>query len=123
ENDYVPGHRDGMSDATIQITKDSLRKFGDYLGHVPTIDDLTDASVRSFMEHRANGRKATTVNREARSILALWNWLWKQSRIPNKPNVPLIQETHSAAPVEMTPWRCEDMRRLLEESEAARGMV
>jgi len=45
---YLP-HKPDTNTQTKKLYRNSFRKFGEFLGHVPTLDDLTDANVGGLM--------------------------------------------------------------------------
>lgn len=70
-----------LSERTVLLMQQTLDRFRDYLGHEPTVDDLTDLAVSGFVRwrskthHRGRLPSAATTRKDLAHITALWNHL------------------------------------------------
>jgi integrase len=71
----------------------TIRSFGRFLGHVATLDDLTDENLGRWMRSiRENGRAARTANGYRSKLIALWSWCAKKRIVENFPTVEKMPE-------------------------------
>ena len=70
-----------LSERTTLLMNQSLDRFQDFLGHEPTVDDLTDLAVSGFVRwrsrtpHRGRLPSAATVRKDMAHLTALWGHL------------------------------------------------
>ena len=90
---YLPEKPEITSPQTISQYGKSLRKFSVFLGHVATLEDLTDKNVGRFLRYRTDsGVKARTANGEAKQIKAIWNWAAKKRLVEQFPTIGKLPE-------------------------------
>jgi integrase len=99
----------------------SLRRFADYLGHEPTLDDLTDDNCTGFILWTVDTEKLTEVsgNQRAKQIRALWNWAAKRRIVEAFPTFQEIAEP------ELVPkaWSPEQLAQLFAACERQTGYI
>lgn len=108
------------SPRTAVLYRLTFARFGDYLGHTPTLADLTDESVCGFLQIRlAQGLAQHTVDKERDKLLALAFFAAKKRAIPEFLDVPAIR------PAAIIPqcWRREHLAMLLAACEQTKGMI
>lgn len=72
EDKYL-AHHPGSNGGTIRLYRIVLKKFGQFLGSRPTLDDLQNDKVGLFLSAELrSGLKPATVKGERAKILALW---------------------------------------------------
>lgn len=74
--------------------------YGRFLGHVPTLDDLTDESVTRWMSKRLqDGLASITVRERAGRLQTLWTWLAKRRVVDAFPTFvkPEAADAHPCA--------------------------
>lgn len=71
--DYTREHL-GIDPKTIEQMEIAISLFEQWLGHSPTLDDLSRDAMLDWMRWLLNGRSPSTVNSKRTSILALWNF-------------------------------------------------
>ena len=106
-----------LSDRTVLMYAESLARFGTFLGHEPTVSDLSDMTVASFVRWRAKhtrgGRpiSSETVTKDRTAIVCLWSWACKKGLHPGG-EWPGLPKRHR---VVRTPdaYTAEDIQRLV----------
>lgn len=117
---YRPLKMLGKSAHTIRLYLQTLARFKDFLGREPTLEDLNDAAVCNFLQHRiTQGRAAHTVDKERDKIIALANYAAKKRHIGEFIDIPTLNPP-SAAP---QCWKQEHVSALLAACEKMTGTV
>jgi site-specific recombinase XerD len=96
-----------------------LNHFGRFLGHEPTLDDLTDELLADFMEWLSEGRAVPTVNKAFSCIAALWRHAADLGLVSNRPTVRPLPEPEN---IPMA-WMVDDLRRLLNACRETPGEI
>jgi len=74
ENEFL-AHKPDTSDRTVKLYDYTIRKFGSWLGRDPTIDDLTNANVGSYLRHlKSLDMAVNSVDKERRQLLSIWRF-------------------------------------------------
>jgi integrase len=80
---YAPLHY--LTDRSISLYCSTLDRYRDFLGHEPTLDDLTDLQAVRFVKWRASTphglkrpSRPATVAKDVTHIRSLWNWAAKK---------------------------------------------
>jgi integrase len=115
---YRPRKLLGKSPRTVDMYLETFDRFGDFLQHAPTLDDLTEEAVCGFLEWRlANGAAHHTTDKEGGKVKALANYAARKRHIPEFLDIPAIN------PPEILPtcWRREEVEKLFRACREARG--
>ena len=107
---YLAEKPEITSAATIAQYGKSLHKFSMFLGHVATLEDLTDKNLGRFLRHRTeSGVKARSANGEAKQIKAIWNWAAKKRLVEQFPTIGKLPEP------EIVPkaWTAEQLSKII----------
>ena len=108
-----------------QYTRDhyykSFRRFAEYLGHEPTLDDLTDDVCTGFILWSVENEKVTevTANQRAKQIRALWNWAAKRRLVEQFPVFQDIAEPEQIPKA----WTPEQLAKLFSTCERQQGWI
>lgn len=71
----------------------AIRELGAIVGHVPTIDDLTDGNLAEVARRKlAAGRSAATANVSLHKLAALWSYAHKDGVTAKGPRVKALTE-------------------------------
>jgi integrase len=113
-----------LSQRSEVLYRHSLGKFGEFLGHEPTVADLTTMKVAEFLRWRALNTRAgkpisqDTVTKDRDQILAVWRWMRDEDLIAGKP--PALKRKKK---VERTPraYTANDMARLIMRARKRHG--
>lgn len=111
-NRYISTRR--LKPKTISVYRTTLRQFGDHLGHVPTLDDLTDGTLLAFEAWLAPGRSPYTVRERAGRLRALWRFAAQYGLIARWPSSPPLH----VPDVRPTAYTVDEIRRLLRACDA-----
>lgn len=110
----------GKSPNTVRLYHYTLRYFDEFLGHVGTIDDLTDENVMGCMERIVErGLSIRTANKTRDQLCALWNFLARKGitkQFPECPSLPQPLRTPVA-------WSRSELSRLWEMLAAQGGWI
>jgi len=81
---------------TIRLYRYTFRLFAQWLGHRPTLDDLTNESVGAYLASLyQSGRKPASVNKERAQLVAVWNHAHKLGMIKLGPLVKRVRQPDS----------------------------
>ncbi len=116
---YLP-HKPDTSPQTKKLYKNSFKKFGKFLGRVPTLDDLTDGNIGGFMASlKEAGNKPTTVNKERCNLVSLWRFA---NRTGRKERGPTVQPVRVPASVP-TALTVDQLRKLQQSFDKLEGIT
>lgn len=117
---YFPANWAIRSDDTKKQYKYAMNGFAEYLGHEPTLDDLTDEALIGMMHMMVEKKLAPkTVNERAGRIRTLWNWLAKKAMVPTFPTVGRMHEEVKSPKA----WTKEELTRLFEAARTMPGAI
>lgn len=122
EQDYFPESERICSEKTRYQYRLALDDFGRHLGREPTIEDLTDRTVKIWMRQMIeSGRPASvnTVRERVGRVLTLWTWLAKQTVGMKWPSV-IKPEPPDTLPLALSE---DQLRRLFASAAKERGQV
>jgi integrase len=117
---YLPRKLLGKRPRTTVLYRMTMLRFGEYVGHAPTLDDLNDDSLCGYLQHRiTQGRAAHTVDKERAKLVALANFAARKKHIPTFPDVPALN------PAKVTPrcWGREELDMLLAACASEGGLI
>lgn len=121
-NNYLP-HKPDTSGQTIKLYRNSFRKFGELLGHRPTLDDLTDANVGRLMSAlKEAGNKPTTVNKERCNLLSLWRYANRIGMIRLGPTVQPVR-VPASVPTALTVGQLRQLRLTFDALQGQTGGI
>lgn len=96
----------------------SIAQFGEFLGHAPTISDLTNDNVAAWMNATIDAELAeATANQRAKQIKALWTWAAKRRYVEQFPTVTNVAEPEGLP----SAWSMEELEALLAACAKAPG--
>ncbi|MEX2091413.1 MAG: tyrosine-type recombinase/integrase, partial [Pirellulales bacterium] len=120
EKHCLPAKQSIASEKTVRHYTAVFNSFGRHIGHVATLDDLTDEKVGSYMrELRRTGRSTRTVNGYRSKLLAIWSWCARKRIVDNFPTIEKMPEGRSLP----TAWTVDELRKLLKGCERMPGTV
>ena len=109
---------DAYCDAKLQFASEStryqyrlnLRRYRDFLGREPTVDDLTDAGISSLMAFIVGELELSpsSANKAKDDLTCLWRWAAAKRWVDGIPDVPDVPEPRRV-PVA---WSREQLREL-----------
>lgn len=107
-------------EATQAQYRFALNNLRDFVGHEPTIDDLTDDSVAGMMGLMfRNKLSPKTINERRGRINALWTWLAKRGAVRTFPTTMPMPEPERAP----LAWTREEVSRILRECDVEGGWI
>lgn len=109
------------SDATISHYGRAFKLFGQCIGGVARLEDLTDFNVGKFLRWLVDERKvkAVSANGYAKQLKAIWNWAAKRRLVEHFPTVGKLPQP------EVTPkaWTRKQLEDLLYACKQTRGLI
>jgi integrase len=116
---FLPQRTKITTEATVKHYGRSFKMFGQCLGKIPKLEDLTDHNVGTFLRWLVNEKKvkAVTANGYAQRLLALWNWAAKVRLVERFPTICSLPEP------EVIPraWSKEQLADLIRACHRAQG--
>lgn len=98
----------------------ALNNFAEFLGHTPTIADLSDDNIAGMMGRLLDeGLESQTVNSRRERIHALWTWLARRGAIGHWPTTPPLDEPERIVEA----WTIAEMNRLVAGCRATPGKI
>jgi integrase len=93
----------------------ALQHFTEFLGHNPSIKDVTKANYIGFLKwlHEVKEVSAITANERAGRIRALWQWMAEESLIATVPPKNIRLKAPETVP---TAWTMEELRKLYQSA-------
>ena len=120
EKNYLPAKQSIASEKSVAKYTAVFHSFGRHVGHVATLDDLTDEKIGSYMrEIRRNGRATRTANGYRSKLLALWNWCARKRMVENFPTVEKIPEAGWLP----TAWQEDELGKLIAGCDRMPGTI
>jgi excisionase family DNA binding protein len=105
---------------TVEHYAYTINVFGEMLGRLATIADLTDDNVLALMRHVTDqGRAAATANSYRKCVVALWAWLAKRRYVDYWPAVPKLPEPKRVPRA----WSQEELARLIQACRETPGTI
>lgn len=111
----------GKSMGAVDHFRTTLKHFGAFLGHVPTVDDLTDDVVNDFQWHlvERRGIVAATAVSYVKKLLALWRYAARHRIADNWPEVELM-----TIPVrDPIAWTEDEVKTIFAALRSQEGMI
>lgn len=121
-----------LSDRSVKMYESTLDRFRDFLGHEPTVDDLTDLTAAKFLRWRQTHQHSrfklispASLAKDSAHLRSLWTWLakkrWKRS------DGELIEFPDYARPRVPKPvpkaYKAEELAKLVETARRRKGAV
>jgi hypothetical protein len=98
----------GKSPRTVKIYGETFNRFGEFLGHNPTLDNLCDESICGYAEWRMSaGRAFHTVDKELDKLIALATFAAKKRHIAEFVDIPKLQPPEQLADLLATRSDCD----------------
>lgn len=69
----------------------SLTRYGEHLGHEPTLDDLDPIRVQAWLGHRKTQVSAATARKDRTHLVALWTHAAKRRLVEQFPTLPPLR--------------------------------
>ena len=99
-----------LSEKSVYNYTCTIRAFRDFIGHEPTLDDLTELQVARFLSHRARDRAVATAAKDRAQLRALHEWSARRSLCSHWPQYPPIRVPERVPQA----WFSTEMQRLLD---------
>jgi integrase len=109
ERQYRPKRLRGKSPKTVYQYEVQFRHFARFLGHLPTVDDLKDDVVSSFLDRRAQDTTASTSNKARNHLLSIWRFAAQKKLVDEWPEIPALIEPERIPEA----WFSDDVSRIL----------
>lgn len=109
----------GIDPRTVTIYKFTLKSWGKFLGHEPTLDDLEELAVARFLAHRLATRKIATAAKDRTQIRALWEFAARRKLVDRWPQIRPIR-VPERVPV---CWLTDELKRLLVAAGEREGVI
>jgi integrase len=117
---YLPEKQTIQSPGTQRLYIVAIDAFGRYLGHIATLNDLTDAKVGGYMRWlRKNGKAIRTVNGNRSKLIALWGWCARKRLVEDFPTIEQIPVPHELP----SAWTAAELRALLKACDMMPGKI
>lgn len=118
---YVPLRLEIKPDSVRQM-ESTIRAYAAWLGREPTVDDLTEDSLRRFLTAYKTGRSGATVNSRRTHLLAIWRCAWDEGRLPAPPRASKVPK---AKPPTIIPeaWSPAEVGRILASARNQPGEI
>jgi len=98
----------------------ALNNLGEFVGHEPTIEDLTDDNVAGMMGLLLRQKLSPkTINERRGRINALWTWLAKRGAVKTFPTTQAMPEPERAP----LAWTRDEIGRILRECDVEGGRI
>lgn len=120
ETVYFPRKLTMRSQKTRNAYKYAIDDFGEFLGHIPTIEDLDDDALTLWASALLDGPLSVHTSREKLGrIISLWNWLARRGVVKTFPTIqrPPAPETLPKA------WDKDELRRLFDAAQWEDGWI
>ena len=119
ENYYRPLKLRSRSPSTSRLYGCTIRSYGRFLEHEPTLDDLEDLQLSRFLERRARDRSPFTAEKERTQLCSLWRFASDRRLKDTRPCVPpaVLPERIPTA------WTAEQLRNLVRVAGETTGMI
>lgn len=107
---YLPLKLIAARETTVTDYRLQVRKFHDYIGRVPTLDDLNDRAVALAMREAISaGRSPATANKLRRTILAMWRQAHELGKVDTLPRVRSARESKRVPDA----WTAEQVAKIM----------
>jgi integrase len=97
----------------------SLSRYGEYLGHEPTLEDLDPIRAQAWLGHRKTQVSAATARKDRTHLVALWSHAAKRRLVEQFPTLPPLRAPQRIPRA----YRVQDVSALLRMSLALMGDV
>jgi len=120
ETSYLVDRVSVSAEYTSQL-RQTVRQFAAFLGRPPAWGHFDERDIARYMAHRqAAGRAPSTINREARYLLAIWRSAWDEALVARPPRrIRKIPEPRAVPEA----WTVEEVGRLLAHAASLGGLV
>ncbi len=118
---YLPQHTRMSSVHSIRQCGNAIRHLTQYLGHIASLDDLTDETLGGWQRHMVHveGKKRSTANGYFSRVLAMWNWAAKKRLVELFPTVSKYRLAERIPKA----WTREELDMLLVACGKAKGEI
>lgn len=105
---------------TIDLYRQTIDRYKDFLGRTPTLVDLNDITVSRFLQARLRDNLSpATVAKDRAQLAGLWNVAARRKLVPEFPTLPNIR-TPQRAPIA---WQMEQVATIFATIDQLRGKV
>lgn len=111
-----------LSKETVTHYRRCLRQYGEHLGHVPTVADLTPELLANWLQAQAEDDSLSnvTANARAKQIKALWRWGHLQELVPAAPVSRFVLPEDRPIP---DSWSDDELDRLFSAAAGTTGYI
>lgn len=114
---YAPMRR--ICDRTIELYAYTIKSFGDFLGHTPTLADFDELVVARFLAHRIRTREPATAAKDRAQLRALWEWAARGKMVDTWPRIQPVNVPERVPEA----WFTEEFQRLLDAASQERVLI
>lgn len=97
----------------------SISRYGEYLGHEPTLEDLDPVKAQAWLGHRKTQVSAATARKDRTHLVALWSHAAKRRLVEQFPTLPPLRAPQRIPRA----YRVQDVSALLRMALALTGVV
>lgn len=90
-DEYYLAFRPSTSPRTIRLYHNTIRKFGQFVGRSPTLEDLNNQTVGQYLISLLKIHKPATVAKERAQLLAIWRDARNEGLVDRGPRVQPIR--------------------------------
>ena len=110
----------GIEPRTITLYGYTLRSWGEFLGHEPGLDDISDElAIARFLASRLSTRSAGTAAKDRAQIRALAEFCYRRGLIKTWPTIRTIRVPERVPQA----WLTDEFKKLLEACDGEEGQV
>lgn len=80
-----------LNPTAVYQYKLTLTRFGEHLGHEPTLEDFAPLPVQAFLSHRRGQVSAGTARKDRTHLVALWGYAAKRRLVEEFPTLPPLK--------------------------------
>ena len=108
------------SEKTIENYRRAIARFGEAVGHEPTVGDLADTNISLLTDFLLrSGKAAPTVNNYAKCIKAIWRFACARNYVDSRSYMAKLVE----AEPDCSTWSMKEMSQLFEGCERQPGYI
>lgn len=113
----------GSSPNTTRLYHHTLRSFARFLGHCPTLADLTNENIENHMWAMVEaGCSPASANKNRSQLICLWSYANAEGMLPTRPTVKPLREPE-IVPLGWLPTEIEALIRAAETDDSVIGDI
>jgi integrase len=110
----------GIDPRTIELYGYTIKAWGEFLGHSPTLDDLSDElAIARFLAHRLTVRSVATAAKDRSQVRALAEFAYRRGLIKAWPTIRTIRVPERVPQA----WLTDEFKKLLAACDGEVGEV